>query len=103
MATIVNASIYLSKITKSKIVDKNGKKWLSISIVLNDEPDQFGNTVQISENQTVEERNAKEKKNYLGNGKVAWTGESKNSTVSNKPKTETKVQAEVTEDDTLPF
>ncbi len=102
MATIVNASIDLSKISKSKIVDKNGKKWLSISIVLNDEPDQFGNTVQISENQTVEERNAKEKKNYLGNGKVAWTGESKNSTVSNKPKAETKVQAEVVEDD-LPF
>lgn len=103
MATIVNASIDLGKITKSKIKEVNGKKWLGISIILNDEPDQYGNTVIISENQTQEERNAKEKKNILGNGKVAWTGQSKGSTVSNKPKTETKVQEEVIEDDTLPF
>jgi len=102
MVTIANASIDLTKISKSKIKEVNGKKWLSISIVINDEADKYGNTVQISENQSAEERNAKEERNYLGNGKVAWTGESKNSTGSNKPKTETKVQAEVTEDD-LPF
>ena len=104
MATIINASIDLCKISKSKIKEVNGKKWLSISIVLNDEADEYGYTVSISENQTQEERANKDKKNYLGNGKVAWTGESKNSTVSNKPKEKTKaVETKVAEDDSLPF
>jgi len=97
MAQIINASIDLTKISKSKIVEKNGKKWLSISIVVNDEPDQYGNTVQISENQTQEERAEKKPKNYLGNGKIAWTGTSNKSA----PKQETK-QENITEDD-LPF
>ena len=98
MATIVNASIDLAKINKSKIkIGNNGQKWLSISIVLNDEPDNYGYTVQISENQTAEERTAKDKKNYLGNGKVAWTGESKST-----PKQETKPTPKDDTDD-IPF
>ena len=73
MAKIIGASIDLTKIDKSKIKEgKNGQKYIDISIVLNDEADKFGNTVAITEGQTKEERGAKAKKTYLGNGKVVW-------------------------------
>lgn len=77
MAKLINASIDLAKIDKSKIVttDKNGQpfangaKYLNISIWINDQPDQYGNIASISINQTKEEREAGQKKIYIGNGK----------------------------------
>lgn len=75
MAKLISASIDLTKIDKSRIFEKDGKKWLNIQIALNDEIDQYGNNVGISINQTKEEREAKEKKVYLGNGKVVWSSE----------------------------
>jgi len=69
MAQIISASINATKITKSKMKDG---KYVNISIIINDEADQYGNNVAIIESQTKEERDAKEKKNYLGNGKVVW-------------------------------
>jgi hypothetical protein len=104
MAKIISASINLSKLDKNKIVKgKTGQSYCNISIVVNDEPDKYGYTVQITEGQNATEITEKAPKVYIGNGKVVWEGQSKNSTVSNKPKAETKVQAEVKEDDTLPF
>lgn len=73
MSQIISASIDLSKIDKSKIVaGKNGQKYYSISISVNDEADKFGNDVAIIANQTKEEREAKAPKVYLGNGKTVW-------------------------------
>ena len=40
---------------------------------INDELDKYGNNVAITQQQTKEQREAKEKKVYVGNGKVAWT------------------------------
>jgi hypothetical protein len=40
---------------------------------INDQLDKFGNNVAITLQQTKEQREAKEKKVYVGNGKVAWT------------------------------
>ena len=40
---------------------------------INDELDKYGNNVAITIQQTKEQREAKEKKVYVGNGKVAWT------------------------------
>jgi hypothetical protein len=40
---------------------------------INDQLDKFGNNVAISLQQTKEQREAKEKRVYVGNGKVAWT------------------------------
>ena len=40
---------------------------------INDELDKYGNNVAITLQQTKEQREAKEKKVYVGNGKVAWT------------------------------
>lgn len=75
---IINASIDLTKIDKSKIVTtdkngqpfKNGGKYLNVSIFVNDQPDQFGNDASIAINQSKEEREAGEKRVYLGNGKI---------------------------------
>lgn len=73
MATIIAASIDLSKIDKTKIVEgKNGGKYFNITIAVNDES-RYGNNVSISTGQSKEEREAKEAKTYLGNGKVVWT------------------------------
>ena len=73
MASIIKASIDLNKIPKDKIyVGKKGK-YLPITITLNDEKDQFGNTGPVVVEQSKEEREAKSPKTYLGNVKVVWT------------------------------
>jgi hypothetical protein len=78
MAKIVSASIDLSKIDKSKIVNgKEGRMYLDITIIVNDEQDKYGQDTQIIQGQSKEEREAKAQKNYLGNGKTIWSGQSK--------------------------
>jgi len=69
MAGIVKASINLSAIDKSKIIDGKKGKYLPITITINDEPDQFGNQGPVCMEQTKEEREAKAAKVYLGNEK----------------------------------
>lgn len=96
MAQIINLSIDLSKIDKSKIKDQNGKKWYNLQVSINDEKDQFGNDGAIWENQTKEEREAKKPKNYLGNAKVSWQSGAKSETQPTTQVAETQI-------DTLPF
>lgn len=72
MGALINASIDLSKIDKSKIFEKDGKKYLNLTISINDET-KFGNNASISVSQSKEEREAKASKNFIGNGKVVWT------------------------------
>ena len=68
---IITASIDLMKIDKSKINNHaNGAKYLSLNIYINDEPDKYGNNVSIAIAQTKEEREAKQNRVYLGNGKT---------------------------------
>jgi len=40
---------------------------------LNDKQDDYGNNASIFIQQSKEDREAKVKKNFVGNGKVAWT------------------------------
>jgi len=77
MAQIISASIDVTKIDKTRIKEVKKKdgtiaKYIDISIVVNDEQDQYGNICSISEGQTKEERESKAPKNYLGNGKRVW-------------------------------
>jgi hypothetical protein len=73
MSKIIAASIDVMKIDKSRIVEgKNGAKYYNISIILNDEKDTYGNDCAITEGQTKEERAAKTKAKYIGNGKVVY-------------------------------
>ncbi len=78
MATILSASLNISKITESKLIDGKTGKFLNVTIVINDEVDQYKNNASIFESQSKEDREAKTPKNYLGNGKVIWTSEKKN-------------------------
>jgi hypothetical protein len=73
MASIIKTSIDLTKIPKDKIIDGKKGKYLPITITLNDELDQFGNQGPVIVSQSKEEREAEEKKVYLGNVQVVWT------------------------------
>jgi len=73
MASIIKASINLSEIPADKIITGKKGKYLPITITINDELDQFNNQGPIVVAQTKEERDAKQKKTYLGNVQVVWT------------------------------
>lgn len=63
-------SICLSDIPKELIkMADNKKKYISLVVDKRREPDKFGNTHTVYINQTKEEREAKEAKIYVGNGK----------------------------------
>lgn len=78
MAGIITAQIRVDKLPKEKFFkgkeDKDGNipHYYNFTINLQDET-RYGNNVSITDNQSKEEREAKVKKNYLGNGKVVWT------------------------------
>lgn len=69
MSAILNLSIDLSKVDKSKLVDG---KYLNTQIFINDET-KFGNNVSMAYSQSKEQRENKEPKQYIANGKVVWT------------------------------
>lgn len=73
MAGLVNASLNLTEIPKDKIVEGKKGKYINVTIAVNNDPDNFGQHCSITVQQTKEERDAKEKKLYLGNGKVVWS------------------------------
>lgn len=114
MALLISASIDLSKIVKSKIqtVDKNGnpykngQKYYNIQISVNDDIDQYQNNVGITEPQTKEQRDQKEKRVYLGNGRVVWSNLPKvgndNLKQAEHPNIQEPTPPTTTEDD-LPF
>jgi hypothetical protein len=78
MAKIISASIDLKKIDKTKIViGKNNAEYYNIIIICNDTKDKFNQDVAIIEGQTKEQRETKEKKKYIGNGKTIWEGQYK--------------------------
>ena len=105
---IINASIDLTKIDKSKIVTtdkngqpfKNGGKYLNVSIILKDEPDNYGNDTSISINQSKEEREAGEQRIYIGNGKTVYIEGGQQQA---KPTSSKSARTTVPNEDDLPF
>ena len=73
MASIISTSINLDAIDKTKVIQGKKGKYLNLTIVLNDELDQFNNQGPITISQSKEERESKAPKIYLGNTKVVWT------------------------------
>lgn len=59
-------------LNKEKLVF-NEKGYCNITVVINDEVNAYGQNVAATLNQTKEQREAKEPKTYVGNGKVVWT------------------------------
>lgn len=70
MSTLINASIDLTKVDKSKLIKG---KYLNMTVIVNDDLDKFGNNVAITIQQSREERDLKASKTFLGNGKVVYT------------------------------
>jgi len=75
MAQLFSASLDVSKISKDKLIKGAKGNYLNITISVNDEADQYGNVLSIYESHTKEEREAKEKKNYIANGKLVWSSD----------------------------
>ena len=74
MSAIVNFSINVNDIDKSKLIQGKKGSYLNLTLSINDET-RFGNNASVSISQSQEEREAKEAKTYLGNGKVVWVSD----------------------------
>jgi hypothetical protein len=98
MSAIINVSMRVDALPKEKFISgKDGKVYYNFTVSVNDEPNQFGQNVSLTDSQTQEEREAKKPKVYLGNGNVVWTsGE-----IKTAPKKDKATAAEVGSD--LPF
>lgn len=75
MSQIIGASIDLVKLENAPIIQgKNGAKYVNITVIINDQPNEYGKDVSIILEQSKEERAAKASKTYVGNGKVIYKG-----------------------------
>jgi len=72
MSKLVTAKIDVTKIPKEAIYIGEKGKYLSIDIWINDEEDNYGNDTSINVSQSKEDREAKVKKVYIGNGKTKF-------------------------------
>lgn len=99
MGQLLAISIDVTKLDKSKLVKGKKGTYANITVSVNDEDDQFGNNVSIWESQLKEEREDKEDRNFLGNGKVVWSSQSSN----DAPKKSSKKSKQDEEPDDLPF
>ena len=100
MSALINFSLNVAKLPKEKfIAGKDGAVYVNLTMSVNDET-RYGNNTGIYVSQTQEEREAKKKKTYLGNGKVVWN----NGTILNAEKeVQEAVQEHPAEADGLPF
>ena len=84
MSAIINFSIRVDKLPQQNFVaGKDGAVFCNLTMSVDDKT-RFGNNVGVYVSQTQEEREAKKKKAYLGNGKVVWN----NSVILNAEKEE---------------
>jgi hypothetical protein len=72
MATIINASIDVTKIPKDSLVKGKKGTYANVTVFINDET-RFGNNASIAMSQSKEQREAGDPKVYLGNGRVVYT------------------------------
>jgi hypothetical protein len=99
MGALINVSLRVDKLPKEKFVQgKDGAVFYNFTVSVNDESNQWGQNVSLTDSQTKEEREAKKPKSYLGNGTVVWT----NGTIQLAEKKEGVATKEVVESD-LPF
>ena len=73
MSALLNLKINVENLPKEKFV--KGKKGIYYNFIIsvNDDTNQFGQNVTAYDSQTLEEREAKNPKVYLGNVQVVWT------------------------------
>ena len=99
MSALINVSLRVDKLPKEKFVSgKDGAVYYNFTIGVNDDSNQYGQNVSLTDSQTKEEREAKKAKTYLGNGNVVWTDG--NIKVADK---KVEATAKEVESDSLPF
>jgi hypothetical protein len=107
MASIISGSIDLTKIDKSKIFEGKKGKYYPVTVVINNELGQYGDSGYIQTEQSKEERDAKQPKTFLGNVKVVWTDGQNVSTATKEgiqtSNAEALQDATKTEEPDLPF
>lgn len=104
MSKLINLSIDLTKLDKAKINNHaNGSKYYSITVELKDEADAYGNNVSAWTSQTKEERAAKDKRSFIGNGKVIWESTPSQNTSTPAPVSYQATPINSVEPDDLPF
>lgn len=100
MAKLLNISIDVTKIDKSKLVTGKKGTYLNLTVAINDEKDQYENDVSAWQGQEKEEVEAKAQKNYLGNGRVFWSNDA---AIQKVAKAIDKQMPSDDEQDDLPF
>jgi len=100
MSALINFSLDVKSLPQEKFQQHpNGKVYINLTMSVNDET-RYGNNTSIYVSQTQEEREAKKKKTYIGNGKVVWN----NGTIVNAEKeVQEAVQEHPKEEADLPF
>tara|TARA_R100000808_G_scaffold6064_2_gene18156 strand:+ start:144 stop:503 length:360 start_codon:yes stop_codon:yes gene_type:complete len=74
MANLGNGWMNVKSIDKGRLKTlKSGAVGFNFQFAINDEVDDFGNNVSVWMSQTEDERKAKAKRIYLGNGKLTWS------------------------------
>lgn len=73
MGALINVSINLDKLDKSKIIKGKKGNYYNLTLSVQDETSPFGDNASIYDSQSKEERDAKTNRNYVGNGSVIWT------------------------------
>ena len=80
--------------------EKNGKHYINLVVDTKKETDQYGNTHTVYVSQSKEQREAKEPKKYVGNGKEYKSQHNAPKQVETKP---TENKSDVAPIDDLPF
>ena len=91
-------SINVMDIDKTKLIEGKKGTYLSLTVIVKDEPDKYDRDVTVMHAQSKEEREDKVPPIWLGGGKVVFRGESK-AKKAEKPKEESKEEPK----DDLPF
>lgn len=94
---ILNCSIDVTKIDKTKLIKGEKGTYLNLDVILNDQPNEWGKDVSVSLAQTKEEREVKAKRSYLGSGKKVFDSK------LGKPTETTKTRNGITTTDDMPF
>lgn len=91
------ADLYIKKQTLVDLVcemEKKAEKGISITVSINDDVDNFNQNISAYVSQSKEQREAKEKRVYVGNGKTFW---------SNKGEFKPEFKGKENKADDLPF
>jgi hypothetical protein len=99
MARIISIALKKSKLEKiPTFKGKEGEEYYNMDVIVNDQPDKFGQDVSVTEKQTKEDRMAKKPKNYIGSGKTVWSKEP-----TTEAWKEAAIKSEPKKDEGLPF